>query len=42
LLLLYVAIFGLEIGDLDLKGAQDMRFGIDIRAELRLPTSRRI
>jgi protein-export SecD/SecF family membrane protein len=31
LLLLYVAIFGLEIGDLDLKGAQDMRFGIDIR-----------
>ncbi len=30
-LLLYVSIFGLKIGDYDIKGSSDMRFGIDIR-----------
>jgi preprotein translocase subunit SecD len=31
ILLALVAVFGLEIGGLDLKGAGEMRFGIDIR-----------
>ncbi len=29
--LLYVSLFGLKIGDFDLKGSNEMRFGIDIR-----------
>ncbi len=30
-LLLYVSLFGVKIGDYDIKGSADMRFGIDIR-----------
>jgi protein-export SecD/SecF family membrane protein len=30
-LLLFVAIYGLELGNMDLKGAGEMRYGIDIR-----------
>lgn len=29
--LLYVSLFGLKVGDFDLKGGNEMRFGIDIR-----------
>ncbi len=30
-LLLFVALYGLELGGMDLKGAKEMRYGIDIR-----------
>jgi preprotein translocase subunit SecD len=30
-LLLYISLFGLHIGNIELKGANQMRFGIDIR-----------
>ncbi len=35
ILLLFVALFGLEFGSMDLKGAKEMRYGIDIRGGRR-------